>query len=146
MQLNLQNNSLKDGVPRLDLPELRYLDISRNNIFDLSEFAQSNLPNLLQLNISHNAVEILPVFERSKLEMYNFSHNKVSTFNQKLPFPELTHIYGSHNSLDGVLSITFSKKVKVIIINYNRITGKSVRVADTFLAISEAYEFEVLHL
>lgn len=119
MQLNLQNNELSGDIPSLNMPKLRYIDLSHNKITCLNEFANSLFPNLLQLDISHNHIEELPIFRESVLEVYNFSHNHIKILDQgKTSMPELTHIYGSHNEIAGVMTLALSKRVKVIILNY----------------------------
>jgi len=98
MQLNLQSNQLSATIPKLDLPKLRYLDLSRNKISNLQEFVHSDLPSLLQLDISHNEIETIPPLKLDMVEVFNFSNNQVKVLdNRDYVMPKLTHVFGSHN-------------------------------------------------
>lgn len=147
MQLNLQNNQLTGGIPSLNLPKLRYLDLSRNKISDISEFSQSKLPSLLQLDISYNNLEVLPLLSDTSLEVYNFNHNKIKSLSKgKSSMLHLTHIYGSHNQIEGAITLALSNKVKVMILNYNRILGKEFSLDEKLDPNHLFVDFEVFHM
>ena len=61
--LTLSNNKLR-VVPDLDLPALEYLDISRNQLEQIS--ARLLLPKLVHLDLSQNKIELLDLRHAGK--------------------------------------------------------------------------------
>ena len=73
-------------------PHLQYINISKNQIVDLTPI--ESLENLLALNASENALEAVPQFKNKFLQVVDLSGN------------QLTSLSGSEGS--SIVSIDFS--------------------------------------
>jgi Leucine-rich repeat (LRR) protein len=58
--LNLQRNKLSGSLPLLNLPNVKTLDISNNQLKDVNNLSVSNLTHLAQLFIGNNLLLDVP--------------------------------------------------------------------------------------
>lgn len=103
--LDLHHNRLAGKLPRMDFPSLKTLDISQNELTDVSSLSDSKLENLAVLFISHNRLTELPVLVCPHLEKYFFSHNLIDNLENFVlsRIRGIRKIYGYNNLVWGEL-------------------------------------------
>ena len=127
-QINLSNNNLKGAainstIPNLNLPNLKVLDLSKNNL--VGQIPNFNLPNLITLQLSGNQLaNSIPIFTLcTLLTVVDLSNNQL---NGKIPsfnFPKLQQINLSNNQLSDVLPTFNSPDIKNINFSGNQLSG-----------------------
>lgn len=77
--LNLQNNNIKE-LPKLNCPNLRYLDLSDNKIYTISEEFEGH-ERLLELDLNANSLhKIDRLVNMPELKILKLSNNKIREF------------------------------------------------------------------
>jgi Leucine-rich repeat (LRR) protein len=109
--LDLQRNKLNGKFPVVNFPELKNLDISCNELKDLSGLSDSCLSSLFVLKVGVNMLEELPVLDCPQLHTYFFTMNRIASLDNlcrsKLPNAKIIH--GCKNRLTGALpQLSFS--------------------------------------
>lgn len=73
----MANNNISGALPSfMNEHQLKYLDVSQNQITDISAIA--NLPSIIKLDVHHNQLTSLPVFQMPALERLDLSYNFIS--------------------------------------------------------------------
>ncbi|XP_034488669.1 protein artichoke [Drosophila innubila] len=131
MQLKLSQNRLTGlgGMP-LVLPELRSLDLSNNNLGEISPTIFSELENLQSLNLSGNHLAPLtPVIFKplTRLQIIDLSHCSIRQLSGDLlaGLQDLKHIYLSGNQLQELQDGSFLNlwNISSIDLSNNRINS-----------------------
>ena len=91
-ELNLAKNALTDIPATLDLPNLRFLDVSRNELHSLENVGR--LCNLEYLNAKGNFVQRIPrcIARLSKLQKLNLSFNPIGHVRYEIVPDALPHL------------------------------------------------------
>ena len=134
--LSCNNKSIKNLIGINRLVNLKYLDVSNN---ELDFISLSPTQQLIELDISHNKIIKLDI-EGVNLEKLNISHNQLFTIdlgltpklkvlksrNNELRFislnaPELTILDASYNQIESI-DLTQSKKIRSLILSNNNLS------------------------
>ena len=103
-ELAIADNRLESLCSLEDLPHLRVLDASRNQLRSLP-FSIGALSQLAEVHLRNNCLEFLPqsLGMCQRLRMLDVSDNKLETIPEELAsIPTLTHLKFRHNSLNWV--------------------------------------------
>lgn len=82
VQLNLSNNSLTIFAPKVQFVALQKLDLSKNQLVQLTNNQFSELPNLRRLDLSGNSIKIIDQLSFNNLqvlESLKLSQNQIVT-------------------------------------------------------------------
>ena len=109
----LDNSALED----LNYFNLNYLDLSNNNITDISKL---NLNNLYSLNLSDNNISNLGNLKSDKLTQLNLSNNPIKDLSGLNGLSELEYL--DLNSMPNVDTSTIPKQVNSISLSESNIT------------------------
>ena len=86
---------------------LRHVDLSNNNITDISPLGSPYLSRITYLNLSHNRIENPAINTHKSLQVLNLSDNCISTLSETaLSHPFLTRLDLSGNSLEELKGIS----------------------------------------
>ena len=99
-KLNLSMNRLQ-SLPKLDLPDLEWLSLARNQLGEIVTFHFDGLPKLAHLDLSGNRLKTILELKLPSLEWLSLARNRLntlSTFRAGM-LPKLTHINLSWNNL-----------------------------------------------
>lgn len=126
--LDVHKNNLTGKLPQLDLPYLRTLDLSLNQLKDLSSLSEASLPCLSVFFISHNHLTELPILICPALEVYFFSHNRIQNLeNLALSrIPKVRRLYGFNNWISGELPDFNFPCLEYMLLEENRIEGINI--------------------
>ncbi|XP_067941906.1 insulin-like growth factor-binding protein complex acid labile subunit [Watersipora subatra] len=129
-------------TPLLDTDDMRYLDLSHNELRRLNASDLRPATKLREINLSHNKLTALPSLGLHLLERIDLSNNRISDISNT-PFDgssDLQEVNLSHNNLDEFPSNLFSAntKLKKLDLSYNVIRNVP--------PIEEMEEMEELHL
>ncbi len=113
-KIDLSGKILKK-IPAFDLPNLKLLFLSRNNLTEIPTF---NLPNLQELWVSNNQLTKTPRFNFPKLEMVDLSHNELTEV-PVFDSPNLRHIFLGDNELTEMPISTLPNLQKLELYNNN---------------------------
>ena len=97
-KLNLSMNRLQ-SLPKLDLPDLEWLSLARNQLGEIVTFHFDGLPKLAHLDLSGNRLKTILELKLPSLEWLSLARNRLntlSTFRADM-LPKLAHIDLSHN-------------------------------------------------
>ncbi|KAJ1565921.1 hypothetical protein HK096_006731 [Nowakowskiella sp. JEL0078] len=135
LALYYPSEDLKPTDPNSPLfPQLKHLDISHNNLTDISALVLSQLPFCTELNLSFNKFESIPssITTLTELQDLDFSGNKISsllipihTF-EKIQTKSFKNLYVLHlekNLLENLVGIDRFESLRKIDICENKISN-----------------------
>ncbi|XP_031639954.1 leucine-rich repeat-containing protein 15-like, partial [Contarinia nasturtii] len=139
--LNLSHNNITELSVQLfkTMPELKRLYVSQNRIGDLPSFLFHNSKNLVEVDLSNNQIgriDDLAFFGDSNLDKINLSNNQLTAFNKKIieNHEHLTHLDISHNLIDKLKADTFQNLRNLMHLNLAENPIKAVN-NETFLTL-----------
>uniref|UniRef100_A0A182QGR0 Leucine rich immune protein (Short) n=1 Tax=Anopheles farauti TaxID=69004 RepID=A0A182QGR0_9DIPT len=99
--LNLSHNNLIDTAWLLNFPSMRNLDLSYNELEEISARFLRNSRNLVKLNLKHNRLLKLDLYSKFRnLRVLDVSHNDLVYVNNQVgAFESLQQLYLDHNSI-----------------------------------------------
>ncbi|XP_077181851.1 mimecan [Paroedura picta] len=114
-----------------DIPTLRRIDFTGNNIEEIEDQAFAKLALLEELSLAENRLLKLPVLP-SKLTIFNANQNRIKSRGIKAnvfkKLTNLSYLYLAHNALESV-PLNLPESLRVLHLQYNNITSIS---DDTF--------------
>uniref|UniRef100_A0A182QU15 Uncharacterized protein n=1 Tax=Anopheles farauti TaxID=69004 RepID=A0A182QU15_9DIPT len=104
LHLNLRSNKLTDTAWLPNFPSLQELDLSYNELEQISSKSLKKLHHLVKLLLQHNRLMALSLpTALGELQVLDVSHNAlVHMEHGNIPFESLTHLYLDHNSIVSI--------------------------------------------
>ena len=143
------------------LNQLSYLDISANNIEDISSITV--LSSLIELHCTHNKLQKLPnLSSLTKLEEMDFSHNALTSLSGLKGMRNLKTLYVKNNEITSLASVEILKSLTDLNLSNNRlkkllqltkqfpsleifsVAGNQVERPDDFLVLRDLYHLKEL--
>lgn len=123
--LSLRSNSISGGLPKLDLPNLDYLDLSFNKLTDISNLAGITAKNIRFVIFLANELTALPPLDLPEVMFYLLTANKITSFDglRKSRLPKLNFLYLDDNKVNEDLTGLKFEKIKTLKLNGNQIEG-----------------------
>jgi Leucine-rich repeat (LRR) protein len=94
VELNCYYCNLTKLPENMNFPNLKYFDISYNELRSLPNFY---FPKLIYFSCSGNHIESLPEFKFPKLQRFNVSNNNIKSIPKEFDFPKLKEFDISNN-------------------------------------------------
>ena len=99
----------------MKFPQLKQLDLSKNQIVDISPFAKANFQELEELSLDQNkiaSIDILVNMKCQNLKKLKFEKNNVNNVDilEKIPFPKLNYLSLGDDTLGEKVDVL--KKIK----------------------------------
>lgn len=122
------NNQISDVSPLRNLYTVQYLDLSKNNITDVSLLCPSiKLDDiefgLSELNLSENKIaDISSISELKNLVTLNLGGNQISSINAIANIEKLENLYLNTNNITDISSISVMENLKFLNLQNNKIT------------------------
>lgn len=106
--LSLKNTRITSTILnkiKNNFPALEEIILSHNNLQDFGDLtiAPGELPHLKRLDVSNNRISdcnVLRIFQATKIEKLNLSHNNISNLDISSFMPQLTHLSISNNNIE----------------------------------------------
>ncbi len=118
--LNISCNNLQNIDFLSDMTKIKNLDISKNEIVCI--MALKNLTYIENLDISFNRIETLEELScGSTLLKLNGMNNNIITLN--VAFDKLKDVNLAHNSMSGIIDLSYIKQGENIIFDFNNISS-----------------------
>jgi Secretion system C-terminal sorting domain/Leucine Rich Repeat len=122
-EIVLAESNLRGTIPDLDLPNITYLNFSKNAL--TGEIPNFNMPKLEDLIISENQLTgKIPDFNMPKLEVLWLRKNKLSEEIPDFDLPELERLWLDENQLSGFVPNLDLPSLKELFISRNNLSGE----------------------
>jgi Leucine-rich repeat (LRR) protein len=115
--LDISYSNIKGSLVLNNLPNLQELDCSHNQI---TEIERLKLPNLQILNCSDNQITEIEILDFPKLQELDCHHNKITTI-EGLDLPNLQTLYCNGNQITNIEELNLPK-LQELYCGYNQIT------------------------
>ena len=126
-KLDLSNNNISEINSLISLPRLRKLILSKNKFTSLTElkaFKNCNCLEYIDLrnNIISNLNEFKPLSYLKKCKSIDLSHNKIFNLNIKYNVPKLIKLNLSNNDIHKIIHIKNLLKLRELDLSHNKIS------------------------
>jgi Leucine-rich repeat (LRR) protein len=104
-EIDLSSNSISDSLPILNLPTLKLLQMSHNNIGDISQLNESRLDNLERLILTSNEIKSIPMLRLFHLKYLDLSGNKIQSAQvlKQCRLPMIEKLNLADNLITGII-------------------------------------------